>query len=471
MLELRGIEKAFGGVRALRGVDFAVGAGEIVGLVGGNGAGKSTLMKIAAGVHLPDAGSVTIGGRVPRDPAEAIGLGVSLVRQELIQAPDLDVAANVLLGHEPHRWGVIDRRALHRSAERALARVGGGIDPRTPLGTLSPGQKQRVEIARALSLDTRILLLDEPTATLTGADAARLFELLRDLRAQGMGMVYVSHRLGEVMAITDRIVCLRDGERVAELATADVTHDRLVELLAGAPAAPAGSLPPPGEEVVLSVRGRLSFDLHAGEILGLAGLVGAGRSSVLRELFGAGRGGGGAALEVKLRGQPLAPASPRNAIDAGLAYVPEERASQGLILNMLVERNIALPSLRRLLLEDEAALARPLMDRFGIRARALPATLSGGNQQKVVLAKWMARGPQVLLLDEPTRGLDVRAKRDVHGVVRELAAAGKAVIVSSSEAEEIAALCHRAIVLRHGVARGELGRDQLTDANILRLAA
>jgi ribose transport system ATP-binding protein len=465
-LDIRGVRKSFGGVRALRGVDFAVSPGEIVGLCGGNGAGKSTLMKIAAGVHLPDEGTVTVDGHTPRSPADAIRLGVSLVRQELIQADDLDVGSNVLLGHEPHRFGLIDRAALYERAARALTRVGGGIDPRTPLRELAPGARQRVEIARALSLDAKILLLDEPTATLTEGDAERLFALLRDLRAQGMGIVYISHRLREVLEVTDRIVCLRDGQRMAELPTAEATHDRLVEFLAGAALAATQDPPPPRPEVLLRVRGRVSFELHAGEILGLAGLVGAGRTSLLRELFGASACG----LEVELRGKPIALRSVRDAIGAGLAYVPEERASQGLILDMLVERNIALPSLRRFLAEDEGAIAAPFMRRFGIRGGGPASLLSGGNQQKVVLAKWMALGPDILLLDEPTRGLDIRAKRDVHDVVRELAAAGKGIIVSSSEAEEVAALCHRALVLAQGKARGELARRDLTDANILRYA-
>jgi ribose transport system ATP-binding protein len=253
---------------------------------------------------------------------------------------------------------------------------------------------------------------------------------------------------------------------VAELPTAATTHDGLCELLAGTSLADADDPPPPAPEVVLSVRGRVSFDLRAGEILGLAGLVGAGRTSLLRELFGAAP----SLLDVKVRGRAVAIRSVRDAIAAGLAYVPEERASQGLILDMLVERNIALPSLRRFLCEDEQEIADPFMRRFGIRGGGPAAQLSGGNQQKIVLAKWMARGPDVLLLDEPTRGLDVRAKRDVHDVVRELAAAGKGIIVSSSEAEEIAALCHRALVLGGGVARGELPRRELTDANILRYA-
>ena len=234
MLELRGIEKSFGGVKALQGVDFAVAAGEIVGLVGGNGAGKSTLMKISAGAYLPDEGTVTMGGQTPHSPAEAIRLGVSLVRQELIQATDLDVGANVMLGHEPHRYGVIDRGALYRrAARRSNGWAAASIRARR-WGSLSPGQKQRVEIARALSLNAKVLLLDEPTATLTENDAARLFDLLRDLRKQGLGMVYISHRLAEVIEITDRIVCLRDGQKVAEVSTKHATRESLVEFLAGA---------------------------------------------------------------------------------------------------------------------------------------------------------------------------------------------------------------------------------------------
>ena len=466
MLQLRGVEKSFGGVRVLRGLDFEVKPGEIVGLVGGNGAGKSTLMKIAAGIHLPDAGTVSIDGHTPTGPADAIRHGVSLVRQELIQAEDLDVGANVMLGHEPHRFGIIDRAALYRQARTALERVGGDIDPHRSLRTLSPGQKQRTEIARALSLDAKVLLLDEPTATLSETDAARLFELLDTLRRNGIAVVYISHRLGEVLKITDRIVCLRDGERVADLPTREATLDTLVEFLAGttnaAEAAPATVRP----EVLLSVRGRVSFDLHAGEILGLAGLVGAGRSSIMRELFGIVP----CELAVTLEGKRLDIRDPRDAMDAGFGLVPEERASQGLILDMLVERNLALPSLHRFLLEDELAIAQPYIDRFRFRAGGPAWNLSGGNQQKIVLGKWMARSPKVLLLDEPTRGLDIRAKQDVYEIVRELAAAGKGIIVSSSEAEEIASVCHRALVLAQGQARGELGPGQLTNANILRYA-
>jgi ribose transport system ATP-binding protein len=417
-------------------------------------------------VHSPDAGSVSINGQTPQSPADAIRLGVSLVRQELIQAEDLDVGSNVLLGHEPHRFGVIDRPALYRRAREVLERVGGDIDPHTPLRALSPGQKQRTEIARALSLDAKVLLLDEPTATLSESDAERLFELLADLKRNGIAMVYISHRLREVLRITDRVVCMRDGERVAELATKDATLDKLVELLAGSTTVSETAPETIRPEVLLSVRGRVSFDLHAGEILGLAGLVGAGRSSIMRELFGVVP----CQLDVKMGGAPLTIRTPRDAMDAGFGLVPEERASQGLILSMLVERNLALPSLKNFLLEDELAIARPYIERFRFRAGGLASGLSGGNQQKIVLGKWMARSPKVLLLDEPTRGLDIRAKRDVHDVVRELAAAGKAIIVSSSEAEEIAALCHRAIVLAQGKSRGELERGQLTDANILRYA-
>ena len=465
-LIVRGVHKSFGGVHALRGVDFEVAPGEIVGLVGGNGAGKSTLMKTCSGIHLPDQGSVSIFGEKPSDPGHAIALGVSLVRQELIQAGELDVASNVLLGREPHRFGVINRGELYRRAARALERVGGGIDPSARLGALPPAQRQRVEIARALSLDAKILLLDEPTAALTEGDAARLFELLRTLSGQGIGIVYISHRLREVLDITQRIVGMRDGKISAALPTSEATLDSLFEFLSGATEVDVPDPPPPSDEILLSVRGRVEFDLHAGEILGLAGLVGAGRTSTLRGLFGAKP----TDLEISMAGVRRHFSDPRDAIRAGFALVPEERASQGLILDMLVEPNIALAKLRKPLLEDEHAIAAPFMKQFGIRAGVPARTLSGGNQQKIVLSKWMAISPKILLLDEPTRGLDIGAKRDVHDVVRALAAQGKGIIVSSSEADEVRALCHRTLVLSQGKMRGQLARHDITDTNILRMA-
>jgi len=466
MLALSGVHKAFGAVKALSGVDMRVSPGEIVGIVGGNGAGKSTLMKVAAGIHRPDRGSVKIAGHTPRHPAEAIRLGVSLVRQELTQATHLDVSANILLGHEPHRFGRIDRGESRRRAIAALDRVGGGIDVSTRLGELSPGQRQRVEIARALSLDAKVLLLDEPTATLAEPDARRLFELLAQLRTQGLGIVYISHRLGEVLEITDRIVCMRDGECVAELVTANATREELVSFLAGSAQSDAPELPAPSEEVLLSVRGSVNFDLRAGEILGLAGLVGAGRTGVLSCLFGARKSD----LRVRLRGVEVPLRTPRDALRAGIMLVPEERASQALFLDQSVERNIALPSLCRFVFESEPEIARPFTRRFGIRQGALAGTLSGGNQQKVVLSKWLALKPAVLLLDEPTRGLDAKARRDVYDVIREQASAGTGVIVSSSEAEELSSLCHRALVLSRGAVSGSLASGAINDANILRLA-
>jgi len=462
-------QKTFGGVRALRGVDFHVEPGEIVGLLGGNGAGKSTLMKLAAGVHRPDAGSVSVDGRSPESPAHAIHLGVSLVRQELIQAPDLDVGMNVMLGHEPHRFGIIDRTALYERASLALSRVGKDLDPHMLLGKLSPGQRQRVEIARALSLQAKVLLLDEPTATLNEGDAARLFSLLRELRAGGLAIVYISHRLGEILAITDRVVCLRDGLVSGAAPTASLTQEQLVQMLAGDTGMrEASELAPPKSDVVLSVRGRVSFDLHPGEVLGLAGLVGAGRSRLFRELFGLQKPND---LSIELDGKPAVFRTPAEAMKAGLALVPEERRTQGLFLDMTIERNLALPSLRRFRLEDEEALAAPMMARFALRHGARAGELSGGNQQKIVLGKWMARKPRILMLDEPTRGLDIAARRDVHETVRQLAEQGMAVLVASSEAEEVAELSHRAIVLNKGRSCGELARSDINEHSILRFAA
>jgi len=468
-LVLHQVAKSFGGVKALRGVDFSVAPGEIVGLVGGNGAGKSTLMKLAAGVHQPDEGTVAIDGHPPHSPAHAIHLGVSLVRQELIQALDLDVGMNVMLGHEPHRWGVIDRAALYERASEALARVGRDLDPHMPLGKLSPGQRQRVEIARALSLKAKVLLLDEPTATLNEGDATRLFSLLRELKATGLAIVYISHRLGEILAVTDRVVCMRDGKVAGEAPTAGMTQERLVEMLAGeAGALPVRALPAPQGKVLLSVRGRVSFDLRPGEVLGLAGLVGAGRSRLFRELFGLQRS---LDLSIEIDGKPVSFRHPRDAMNAGVALVPEERRTDGLILDMPVEQNLALPSLRRFRLENEVDLAAPMMKRFGLRPGALAVELSGGNQQKIVLGKWIARNPRILMLDEPTRGLDIAARRDVHETIRELAEQGMAVLVASSEAEEVAELSHRAIVLNKGRSCGELARQDINEHSILRFAA
>jgi ribose transport system ATP-binding protein len=468
-LTLRQVHKSFGGVKALRGVDFSVSPGEIVGLVGGNGAGKSTLMKLAAGIHQPDEGTVSIDGQSPHSPAHAIHLGVSLVRQELIQALDLDVGMNVMLGHEPHRWGVIDRAALYERAAEALSRVGRDLDPHMLLGKLSPGQRQRVEIARALSLKAKVLLLDEPTATLNEGDATRLFSLLRELKAAGLTIVYISHRLGEILAITDRVVCMRDGKVAGEAPTEGLTQEHLVQMLAGEGGArPVRELPPPSSKVLLSVRGRVSFDLRPGEVLGLAGLVGAGRSRLFRELFGLQRP---VDLTIEIDGKPVVFRHPRDAMNAGVALVPEERRTDGLILDMPVEQNLALPSLTRFRLEDEAALARPMMKRFGLRPGALAVELSGGNQQKIVLGKWIARKPRILMLDEPTRGLDIAARRDVHETVRELAEQGMAVLVASSEAEEVAELSHRAIVLNKGRSCGELSRADINEHSILRFAA
>jgi ABC-type sugar transport system ATPase subunit len=479
MLELRGIKKSFGGVKALRGVDFAVGAGEIVGLVGGNGAGKSTLMKIAAGAYLPDEGVIDMGGRSPTSPADAIALGVSLVRQELIQATDLDVGANVMLGHEPHRYGVIDRGALYRRASTVLERVGGGIDPRTPLGDLSPGQKQRVEIARALSLNAKILLLDEPTATLTENDAARLFDLLRELRKQGLGMVYISHRLAEVLEITDRIVCLRDGQKVAEVSTKQATRESLVEFLAGAGgvySTDAEPLPPPATDVVMEVRGRVSFDLHAGEILGLAGLVGAGRTELARVLFGLTPADAGT-IAVGGRVRPIR--TPTDAVALGLAYVPEDRRQHGVIAAMSVAANTSLASLGRLArygLLDRAAErteAQRFVANFAIRTPSIDAavgTLSGGNQQKVALARWLSTSPRVLILDEPTQGVDIGAKAEIHRLIRALAADGLAILLISSELTELLGLAHRIGVMRGGRLVGMLPHDEATEERLMALA-
>ena len=421
-----------------------------MGLLGGNGAGKSTLMKIAAGVHPPDAGTVSIDGQSPRSPADAIRLGVSLVRQELIQAQDLDVGSNVLLGHEPHRFGIIDRAALYSRASKALARVGGDIDPRMPLRrAVARPEAADGDRARALAGRQGAAARRAHRDAERGRRGAPVRRCSRDLRA----------RTASPWS-TSRIACARSWTSPtasSACATAsgwpscrprEATLDKLVELLAGTTNVTEAAPPAARAEVVLSVRGRVSFDLHAGEILGLAGLVGAGRSSVLRELFGVRP----CELEVTVGGQlPVDPDTPRDAMAAGFALVPEERGSQGLILSMLVERNLALPSLNRFLLEDELA-DRPALHRPLPHPRRGAGVAPLGRQPAEDRARQVdgARAARCCCSTSRRGASTSRAKRDVHDVVRELAAAGKAIIVSSSEAEEIARLCHRAIVLGQG---------------------
>ncbi|MEQ8768862.1 MAG: sugar ABC transporter ATP-binding protein [Planctomycetota bacterium] len=488
LLQARGIEKRFPGVRALHQVDLHVEPGEVLGLVGENGAGKSTLMKILAGIQSPDAGELRWSGETVHlpSPRAASALGIALIHQELNLADNLDVAANLFLGREPHRFGLIDRSTIERESEKVLERIGVSFGPRTPIADLSVGQRQLVEIARALAADARLLIMDEPTSSLSTHESERLFEVIVDLRQKGVSIVYISHRLGEVMDLADRVSVLRDGENAGELQREEITRERMISLMVGRELDSFyASRPHALGDVVLEVEGlrtgmypehSASLRVRAGERVGLAGLVGAGRTELLRALFGI-----DPALSGRMRvgGVDVPLGSPRHAIAAGLALVPEDRQAQGLVLGSNIRDNVGLASLdrrRRVGLVShpaEDALARRLMGSLRIKASStdqLVATLSGGNQQKVALAKWLALEPRVLLLDEPTRGVDVGAKHEIYETIARLAESGLAVLFVSSEMEEVLGLADRVLVMHEGRITGELQRDELEEKAVLRLA-
>jgi ribose transport system ATP-binding protein len=490
---MSGISKRFPGVVALDGVDLDVAAGEIVGLVGENGAGKSTLMKVLAGVHRADAGAFAIDGvpAVLHGPADAVRLGIAIIHQELELIDTLDAAANVFLGREPHRGGplrLLDRRRMEADTERQLARIGARIPARAIVRWLSTAQQQFVAIARALSMNARLLVLDEPTASLGSSEAGRLHEVLRDLQADGTAIIYISHRLREIEALADRAVVLRDGRNAGVLTRGEITRDRLVQLMVGRPIqpapqrepAPAGA--PPVRLQLEGVRtGRypaaeVSLTVHAGEVLGIAGLIGAGRSELAEAICGVGPRGSGRVL---LDGVPVAIHSARDAIRAGLCLVPEDRRRRGLIGAMSVRENITLPALgsyarlgvvRR---GAEASAAAEIARMLTVKAPSIEtvvATLSGGNQQKVVLGKWLARRPRVIVFDEPTQGVDVGAKAEIHRLVRRLAGEGAAVVMISSDMDEIVAESDRVAVMHEGRVTGVLDRVACTPEAIMQMA-
>lgn len=471
-LELAGLRKAFDATIALAGVDLSVAAGEVHAVLGENGAGKSTLMGVLAGAVARDAGTVTLDGQpyAPRSPREARELGVAIVHQELSLCLHLTVAENILLGVEPARAGVLDRRRSRALVEGALARIGAGVAPEDRVGALPPAKQQLVEIARSVATGLpRVLILDEPTSSLGASDAEKLFALVRELRAAGVSILYVSHFLEEVMALCDRYTVLRDGASVGAGAIADVELDALITLMAGRSVERLfhRSAREPGD-VVLEVRaltGRrapvdASLKLHRGEVLGVSGLVGAGRTELLRAIFG---------LDPVVRGDVrvgawVGPRAPRDALDHGVGLLSEDRKREGLALNRSVAENVTLSALPPLVrARDQVAAAEARVKQLGIRVADVEAPvsrLSGGNQQKVALARLLHHDVDVLLLDEPTRGIDVRSKSEIYATIDALAAAGKAVIVVSSWLPELLGLCDRIAVMR----RGSLGVARPTEA-------
>ncbi|MCD6351581.1 MAG: sugar ABC transporter ATP-binding protein [Armatimonadetes bacterium] len=497
VLRVRGLRKNFGGVQALAGVDLDVRAGECHGLVGANGAGKSTLGKILAGVHRPDAGSIEVFGRVVHitSPSTAERLGIGLVPQEPMVAPNLSVADNLALGREQTSFvGSLRKYEEHQRAVELLAKVGlGHLSPTTLVQELDVAERQLLQVARALGADARLLILDEPTSAITASEADNLFGLLRRLQDQGVTLIYVSHRLEEIFTLCDSITVMRDGQVAGDFRTADTTVDEVIEAMAGAAGAEAitaqaaaGRLPPPEGQVLLEVKGLsspptfedISFSVRGGEIVGLAGLVGAGRSEVLRAIVGIDRPASG---EVLVAGKPARFVSAAQAIADGVVLLPEDRQAQGLMPQLGVRANLSISILQRLVralgfldVAREREMARGFVARLKVQCAHIDQPvrdLSGGNQQKVMVARTLACEPRVVLLDEPTRGVDVSAKADIHHWVREFARSGMAVVIVSSELQEVAALSHRVLVLREGRLVAEVPGEQATEKSLLALAA
>lgn len=491
LVELRGVAKSFGGVPALRGIDLAIDVGQIVGLVGENGAGKSTLIKLLSGVYPPDAGTMRIAGAEPRfaSPRDALRFGVATIHQELEGFAHLSVAENMLMGEAwPRRsWGGVDWSALHSLAARQLEEFGLSLDTQRTLEELTAAEKQEVAIAAALARRARILILDEPTASLTEPEVQRLFSHLRRLRGQGVTILYVSHRLDEIFELTDRIAVLRDGSLVATHRTAEVDAPRLVHDMVGRPLEQvfprtrSGNVGTNLLELDRVSRSGLfqnvSLSVRGGEIVGLAGLVGAGRSELARAIYGLYPVDGGT---MRLSGRPWKPTHAGNSLRSGLVYVPEERKRQGLVLDHPLSDAISIGFSDRLTrfglvrAREERRRVRESIGRYDIRAktsRQAVATLSGGNQQKALLARWMERDPQVVVLDEPTRGVDVGAKLQIHSLVDGLAAQGKGVLFISSDLAEIVGMSDRILVMNRGTIETELRGAEMTAHNVILAAS
>jgi ABC-type sugar transport system ATPase subunit len=496
LLRTDGISKHFPGVQALKAVSLAVYPGECLALVGENGAGKSTLMKILSGVYAPDDGQVILDGQpvVLSNPHQAQQLGISIIYQEFNLFPNLTIEENVFIGREPTSGGVVRWKSLRQATQDLLGRLGVNLDPGAMVRDLSVAQQQMVEIAKALSYNARIVIMDEPTSALTDTEVAALMEIVRGLKAQGLGVIFISHRLEEVFAMSDRITVLRDGQNVGELVTTRATPGQVVNLMVGRNLSDLfqkeGSAAEP--RAVLEVRGLnrvgtkrdasaivlddVNMTVHAGEIVGLAGLVGSGRTELARAIFGADRFDRG---EVLVDGQPVAIQTPQDAIRFGIGLVPEDRKLQALFLQLAVRENVSLPSLRRLSSfgivrrPEERRLARSFVEALQIRTPSLEqrvVNLSGGNQQKVVVAKWLALQPKILIVDEPTRGVDVGAKAEVHQLLNQLARRGVAILMISSELPEILGMSDRILVMRGGTIAGELARGEATQERIMALA-
>jgi rhamnose transport system ATP-binding protein len=482
--ELRGISKRFGATQALDDVSLTLLPGEIHALVGENGAGKSTLVKILAGIHQPDSGTILLDGESIQiaGPGQARSFGIAVVHQEPRLFPDLTVAENVFLGHAPSgRFGTIDWGSTRRSAQALFQQLDVKFDVEAPVRGLSMADQQLIEIAKSLSVDARVLILDEPTASLSAHEVDRLFTIVRRLRDRGVSILFVSHRLDEVFALCDRATVFRDGRHVITTETSALTTADLVRHMVGRAVSLFPKVETPTGDVLLEVEHLsragafrdISFSVRSGEIVGFAGLVGAGRTEVARVLFGIDARDAG---EIRLGGTPVTYHSPSEAMTGGIAYLPEDRHQEGLVLDFSIAQNVTLPILPRLFprllvrSSTERRVANEYTKQFNVRMTGvdqLVGSLSGGNQQKVVLAKWLASKPRVLILDEPTRGIDIGAKVEVHRIIGELAASGLGIILISSDLPEVLAMSDRILVLHEGRLTAEIGRNQATEERVM----
>ncbi|MBT2401909.1 sugar ABC transporter ATP-binding protein [Streptomyces sp. ISL-100] len=498
LLRIEGIRKTFPGVVALDSVDFDLRRGEVHVLLGENGAGKSTLIKMLSGAYRPDSGRILVDGREVRvhGAQDAERLGIATIYQEFNLVPELTVAENIFLGRQPRRFKMIDRKRMEADAQKLLKRVGVRVSPKAKVRELGIAQLQMVEIAKALSLDARVLIMDEPTAVLTSGEVDKLFRIVRQLREDGVGIVFITHHLEEIAALGDRVTVLRDGRSIGQV-PASTPEDELVRLMVGRSIeqqyprerpetsdGDASLCDPLLCDPLLSVRGLtrngvfhdVSFDVHAGEVVGLAGLVGAGRTEVVRAVFGADTYDAGS---VEVRGERLGKGDVNAAMGAGIGLVPEDRKAQGLVLDASVQENLGLVTLRsatRAGLVDrkaQRAAAARIAEQLGVRMAGLGQhvrTLSGGNQQKVVIGKWLLADTRVLILDEPTRGIDVGAKVEIYQLINELTASGHAVLMISSDLPEVLGMSDRVLVMAQGRIAGELPAHEATQDAVMALA-
>ncbi|MBI4875547.1 MAG: sugar ABC transporter ATP-binding protein [Acidobacteria bacterium] len=485
VLRVRKVSKSFPGVKALQDVSLEAEKGQVLALAGENGAGKSTLMKILIGLHAPDSGEILLEGCGirPSSPHDALRAGISMIHQELMPFPDLSVAENICMGREPARWlpGWLDRPAMQRTAERLLARLGVELDPRRKMRELSVAEMQAVEIAKALAGEAKVIIMDEPTSALSEREAGALFGVIGELKKRGVAVIYISHKLDEIFRLGDQVTVLRDGRHVATRAIGELNQDRLIALMVGREI--GAVFPPPAAakgDVVLEARGLgragrfrdASFQLRRGEIVGLAGLMGAGRTDLLGALAGLAPAERG---EILVRGRQVRIGGPWDALAHGIALVGEDRKETGLVPEMSIRHNLTLSSLRGWRIDHaaECRVADEQIRAFAIKPPdrdRLAGRLSGGNQQKLVIAKALLTDPAILLLDEPTRGIDIGAKAEVYEIVSRLAREGKAILMASSEMPELLALCDRILVLRQGEIAAELNPRETSQEEILKCA-